>query len=193
MQKTPEANYPEWMGKLKKSLQQTRGAPESRYFQLATCDFRGMPQVRTLVLRELDSTSTILYAFSDLRTEKIAELRQCNDCALCWYFAANREQYRMSCKATVVTIQSDPNRLRACWNTMSEQGKKQYFWGHPKALLADSQTIKSEATTSEPPSHFCLIALEPYEVDYLSLKATPHHRMLHTKNNDEWVARAVIP
>lgn len=193
MLKTADSNSPDWISRLEKSLQQTRGIPESRYFQMATCNDQSLPQVRTLVLRELDNENQFLYAYSDLRTEKIAEIRLRSDCALCWYFAATREQYRITCKAKIITLDSEPERLYACWQSMSDHGKKQYFWGQPKTPLEDKQLLNNAGVSTKPPAHFCLIAFDPSEVDYLALKSSPHQRVLSIKDKKGWISRAVVP
>ncbi|WP_354667792.1 pyridoxamine 5'-phosphate oxidase family protein [Alteromonas sp. C1M14] len=181
------------MTRLVKSLQLTRQSPESRYFQLATCNNQGAPSNRTLVFRAMDKRRGELSVVSDLRTDKIADLRHNCKGAICWYFSDTREQYRFDVKSTIMSLQDHGDTLRAYWNNMSEPGKKQFLWGVPKTPRSGNDPLKVNHQPNDPPPHFCVITFAVVSGDYLCLKGNPQHRELYQHQQGQWHVTSVIP
>ncbi len=60
---------------------------------------------------------------------------------------------------------------------MSAKARSQFTWPTPGELYAE--TAPSETLTTSPSPNFCLLLLNPQEVDYLELKGEPHARWLY--------------
>lgn len=184
---------PLWRQQLTKSLHQTRNTPESRYFQLATCDADGLPQVRTVVFRGITDAHA-LEVISDTRTRKYMELSHQAQVQVCWYFAKTREQYRFSATAQILTQYDDAKRVTAHWKKLSDAGKKQFLWGKPGTPRDPSQPLMAEGDYSEVPDHFCLLSLQVQAVDYLNLRGNPQIREKHGIDAEgQWKMEAVTP
>ncbi|MCU7553970.1 pyridoxamine 5'-phosphate oxidase family protein [Alteromonas sp. ASW11-19] len=184
---------PLWRQQLTKSLHQTRSTPESRYFQLATCDSEGRPQCRTVVFRGI-SDQHELQVISDTRSGKWDDLQGNGFAQVCWYFAKTREQYRLDVTATCLKVADNPSLLAQYWQKLSDAGKKQFLWGTPNTPRDTNQPLLAESDFDDVPEHFCLLALKVTAVDYLSLRGNPQYRERHyTDSAGDWVAKPVIP
>ncbi|WP_414830683.1 pyridoxamine 5'-phosphate oxidase family protein [Alteromonas sp. H39] len=184
---------PLWRQQLTKSLHQTRNTPESRYFQLATCDANGLPQCRTVVYRGI-TDGHALEVISDTRTSKYQEISQQQGVQVCWYFAKTREQYRFTAKADIITTDEDARRVASHWQKLSDAGKKQFLWGEPDTRRDPTLPLLAEGDFNEVPAHFCLLNLTVKAVDYLSLRGNPQIREKHIKDaSGEWVVNSVVP
>ena len=184
---------PQWRQGLTKSLHQTRSMPESRYFQLATVDSDGVPHCRTVVFRGITDDNQLI-VISDTRSEKFEQLGQNSHAQACWYFSKTREQYRFSCKATLVTVLQAPDLVTNQWNKLSDAGKKQFLWGKPGTPRQDSSALQVDGDFDHVPSHFCIILFSIENVDYLNLRGNPQHREWHKKDEEgNWVCQSIIP
>lgn len=182
-----------WIPRLIKSLQLCRQSPESRYFQLATCNAEGKPSNRSLVFRTMDEIQGAIFVVSDLRTDKIADLRNNEQGAICWYFAHTREQYRFDVRGTILSLNDDGKTVATYWHNMSEPGKKQFLWGVPKSPRVHREPLKANQQSNDPPEHFCVIKFTVQRADYLCLKGNPQYRHLYEKQQGEWRTTHVIP
>ena len=169
---------PQWRQGLTKSLHQTRSVPESRYFQLASVDSNGVPYCRTVVFRGVTDDNQLV-VISDTRSEKFEQLSQTPEAHVCWYFSKTREQYRFSCKASLVTLEQDDELVTSQWNKLSDAGKKQFLWGEPGTPRNDGSALQIEGSFDKVPNHFCTILLAINSVDYLNLRGNPQHREWH--------------
>ena len=184
---------PQWRQGLTKSLHQTRSVPESRYFQLASVDSNGVPYCRTVVFRGVTDDNQLV-VISDTRSEKFEQLSQTPEAHVCWYFSKTREQYRFSCKASLVTFEQDDELVTSQWNKLSDAGKKQFLWGEPGTPRNDGSALQIEGSFDKVPNHFCTILLAINSVDYLNLRGNPQHREWHHKDdNGNWVSQSLIP
>ncbi len=184
---------PQWRQGLTKSLHHTRSMPESRYFQLASVDDKGLPFCRTVVYRGLTDDNQLVI-ISDTRSEKYKQLKANEHAHVCWYFAKSREQYRFGCTAACITWQSDSDLLTLHWNKLSDAGKKQFMWGEPGTPRNDGAALHIEGSFDEVPPHFCVILLAVETVDYLSLRGNPQHREWHQKDAmGNWISQSLIP
>lgn len=186
---------PLWLERLTSSLQQSKNQSESRFLQLATVDSLGHPANRTVVFRGLDDDDMSLIFISDLRSEKIAHLKETPIAECCWYFTRTREQYRLRVGCTIITPECD--RLGVCqysWDQLSDSAKAQFLWGEPKTSRDASQTLKPNGALEDMPTHFCVIKAKVEHVDYLNLLANPQSRELHfVDDSGNWATENVIP
>ncbi len=191
----------DWQSLLHNSLESTRDEPESRFFQLATIDSKGMSQNRTVVCRDVfnqhdnRAQQDTVWFISDTRSAKFAELSYQPNAAVCWYFTTTREQYRLNVTAVIRTPKSDRSLCEHYWQLLSASAREQFLWGQPASPRAQpQQPLQSNvADTNEVPAHFCVVALQINEVDYLNLKGNPQQRQHFVKRNEQWHCADLIP
>lgn len=183
----------QWRQNLVKSLHQSKSMPESRYFQMATIDAQGFPCNRTVVYRGITEHNQI-EVISDTRSDKFNHLSNNPISQLCWYFSKTREQYRFTCRASIVTLRDGPDMLKSHWAKLSDAGKKQFLWGRPGTPRNTGAPLNIEGDFNCIPEHFCVILLSVEFVDYLSLRGNPQYREQHHKDAEgNWVCQSVIP
>jgi hypothetical protein len=141
------------------------------YIQLATIRPDGTPANRTVVFRGFLERPDRLLCASDARGDKVGQLHRNPAVELCWYFPRSREQFRLRGTATLIEA-GDP--------------------GGPREELAVFD-IPAPAKAS-PPAEFCLIVMEPEQVDHLALRPFPHKRDVYERDGaGKWFVTAVNP
>ncbi|WJG09897.1 pyridoxamine 5'-phosphate oxidase family protein [Aliiglaciecola sp. LCG003] len=200
----PTLERPIWRSHLHHSLDSNEHLRESTYLQFTTVSCQGLPEVRTVVFRGFVPNSHGLMVHTDVRSGKISQLRRNSNAALCWYFAKTREQYRLSAKVVVVDAQyaqSHPfSALRdKQWLTLSPSAQQSYWWPKPRTTIGlndEYQThgsIPATQNLEQVSPHFCLLVIEPSQIDYLHLATTPHLRIVHRVSQQGWHSQNVNP
>ncbi|HEY9861042.1 MAG TPA: hypothetical protein V6D16_16165, partial [Candidatus Obscuribacterales bacterium] len=84
---------------------------------------------------------------------------------------------------------------KTAWQELSDAARLQFTWptpGQPKQEAAAFAAQPPDAT--EPLPHFCLLLLEPEQVDHLELRGDPQNRCLYQRNlNQDWSAQSINP
>jgi pyridoxamine 5'-phosphate oxidase len=185
-----------WRSPLSRALHRNRALANARYVQLATVRPDGRPANRTLVFRGfLDSA---LKFVTDRRSEKPGQIQHQPWGEICWYFPKTREQFRLLGELTVVTEEyPDPELLKArrmLWHDLSEGGRSQFAWAHPgQSRDAEDSFTQPAPDPLNPLPQFCLLLLEPTQVDHLELRGDPQNRYLYVKDGEEWLTQSVNP
>ncbi len=187
-----------WRSPLARALHRNRSLAASRYPQLATVRPDGRPANRTLVFRGFWQQTNDLQFITDQRSQKVDQLQHSAWGELCWYFAKTREQFRLAGKLSLMTAeQPDPSLALArtvIWQNLSDSARQQFAWPHPGG---DRQEQAFEATLPDaqiPLTNFCLLLLEPTQVDHLELRGDPQNRWLYQRqDNGEWSFKAINP
>lgn len=176
-----------WRSPLAHALHRNRALPYARYVQLATIRVDGRPANRTLVFRGFLENTNQLRFITDRRSEKAEQLKVQPWGEICWYFPKTREQFRILGNLTLVSADEADERLlkarKMLWHDLSEGGRSQFAWAHPK----QAKTEPLEQMTVDPLnplSTFCLLLLEPIQVDHLELRGDPQNRYLYSKAED---------
>lgn len=187
-----------WRLPLARALHRNRSLVYARYLQLATVRPDGSPANRTVVFRGFLEETNQLQFVTDARSQKVANLDHHPWGEACWYFPHTREQFRLSGLLTLVSeTHPDPDLQQArqrSWQALSDAARTQFTWPHPgqprnadgfNALLPDPAT---------PLSHFCLLLLQPHQVDHLELRGDPQNRYLYCLNEAlEWSMQTINP
>jgi len=177
-----------WRSPLAHALHRNRALPYARYVQLATLRTDGRPANRTVVFRGFLENTNQLRFITDRRSEKTGQLEGQPWGEICWYFPKTREQFRILGTLRVVSADhADEEMLKArkmLWHDLSDGGRSQFAWASPK----QPKTAPLEQTTPDPLnplSTFCLLLLEPTQVDHLELRGDPQNRYLYSKEEQE--------
>jgi PPOX class probable FMN-dependent enzyme len=188
-----------WLPSLILAIYQNRSAPNSRFAQMATVRADGRPANRTVVFRGFLGNSPRLTFVTDARSAKVAELERDSRAELCWYFPVTHTQFRISGPTTIVRSGSGDAGLlearRAAWSDLAEAVRVSFTWpapGEPREIHGPFPSIHPDQET--PPAHFCLLILDPKEVDMLELNGNPQNRWAfrHTES-DRWQGTEINP
>ena len=187
------ADRSNWRDLLDASLAKSdRSTP---FVQLATVDPSGSPAVRTVVFRTFLEPGSRLCFGTDLRSAKVEQITAHPVAAVCWYFTATREQYRLTGRLEVVrsNIGGVLSEERArVWASLSETARQVYSWPPPGEPLADAGEFTRPAPVV-PPACFGVLVLNPEHVDYLDVKTQPHQRTIFQLVAGAWIADPVNP
>jgi PPOX class probable FMN-dependent enzyme len=189
-----------WRSLLSQALERNCSLAYARYLQLATVRADGRPANRTLVFRGFLADTARLKFVTDARTQKIAEIEHQPWAEACWYFPQTREQFRITGALKLVKADcADVNLQQArqiSWQELSEAARLQFAW-------PDSGRTKADAAAFEPPlppvdkplPNFCLLLLEPVQVDHLELRGEPQNRTIYSwcDREQSWSTQAVNP
>ncbi|KAL3815145.1 hypothetical protein ACJIZ3_016413 [Penstemon smallii] len=157
----------------------------------ATVASNGRPANRTVVYRGFQDDSDKIQINTDNRSRKI-----------CWYFTESWEQFRISGHVDVIDgTNPDPTKLQQrekSWFACSPRSRLQYVGPTPKlpSLSEQPSQISSLDPSIGPVDAFCLLILDPDQVDYLNLKS--NERLIFTSGPSSggekfWTSERVNP
>lgn len=187
-----------WRPVLARALYRNRALAYARYFQLATVREDGRPANRTVVFRGFLPDSNQLMIVSDLRSQKVPQIRQTPWAEICWYFPKTREQFRFSGSLMLVDQSDlDPQRQQAysqTWQTLSDSARAQFHWPTPGQPYDPALAIPEPPEhQDEPAKNFLLMLFEPTVADHLELRSHPNIRHLYQFDQDQWQTEMVNP
>lgn len=173
-----------WRSALARALHQNRSLVYARYVQLATVRIDGRPANRTVVFRGFLEPTNQLKFITDNRSDKADQIAQQAWAEVCWYFPKSREQFRLLGKLTLVEANHpDANLIKARqtqWQDLSDAARLQFAWPAPgQPRTTDSNFNPPPPDPLQPLPNFCLLLLDPVQVDHLQLKGEPQNRYLH--------------
>jgi len=187
-----------WRSPLARALHRNRALPNARYFQLATLRLDGRPANRTVVFRGFLDGTNQLKVVTDARSEKAEQVDTAPWGEACWYFPTTREQFRFLGQLTLVREDcSDETLLQArgrSWQELSDAARAQFTWSHPGKPRDESGFNAPLPDRSIPLAHFCLLLLNPFQVDHLELRGEPQNRYTYSLNDAMgWCIEAINP
>ncbi|KAK4415814.1 Pyridoxine/pyridoxamine 5'-phosphate oxidase 2 [Sesamum alatum] len=192
-----------WKQLLLSSIQSNSHLKHHSYFQLATVASNGRPSNRTVVFRGFQDDDDKILINTDNRSRKIDELEHCPFAEICWYFTESWEQFRINGSVDVIDgTNLDPLKLEQrekSWFACSPKSRLQYMAPTPR--LPSLNELPSETPSSMDPSigpvaAFCLLVLDPAQIDYLNLKS--NERLIFTSGLSSdgeklWTSEKVNP
>ncbi|BAZ52947.1 pyridoxamine 5'-phosphate oxidase-related FMN-binding protein [Nostoc sp. NIES-4103] len=188
-----------WRGAIAHALHRNRSLVYARYLQLATIGLNNRPANRTVVFRGFLQDTNQLKFVTDSRSEKAEQIQQQPWAEICWYFPNTREQFRINGYLTLVASDNHPNlqpARKTSWQELSDAGRIQFAWPHP----GKPRDAAPEAFAPPPPNptqplpNFCLLLLDPVQVDHLELRGEPQNRRIYQRDeNQQWSSQEVNP
>jgi len=186
-----------WRSAIAHALHRNRSLVYARYLQLATVKANGHPANRSVVFRGFLPDTNQLKFVTDARSDKIDQIQQQPWAEACWYFPNTREQFRISGYLTLVGDESQPHLLparMATWQELSDAARLQFAWPHPGKDKEDQVAFNPPPPDPQKPiPNFCLLLLEPKQVDHLELRGEPQNRYIYRLDDQEWSVQAVNP
>ena len=187
-----------WRAPLSRALHLHRSQPhDSRYFQLATVTSEGRPANRTVVFRGFLKPTNQLIIITDIRSAKITHIEHQPWVEACWYFSKTREQFRLAGTITLVGVNNTDSILdrarKETWKNISVKARTQFAWPTPGEPRVDKELVTLEPP-SDPSPNFCLLLLNPQQVDYLELKGETHSRLFYYLDDSQtWHISSINP
>ncbi len=189
-----------WRSPLTLALQYNRSLAYSRYLQLATVRADGRPANRTVVFRGFFEDRDQLKFITDTRSQKPEQIEHQPWAEACWYFPKTREQFRILGSLTLVKADCPDTTLQQArqttWKELSDAARLQFAWPHPGQPKAELTAFEPPPPLShEPLPNFCLLLLEPVQVDRLQLRGEPQNRTIYSWDDGKqiWSTQEVNP
>jgi hypothetical protein len=164
--------------------------------QVATSGLDGAPKIRTIVLRQVDRDRHTVTFHTDIRSEKIAELKRDARIALVGCDLDAGLQIRLEGVAGIV---DRGERKEAIWNSSRPRTLILY-----RAPLRPGTRIESpddahlrpddgDAGQAAGIENFCLVDIEVSKIDYLDLSPGGHIRARFIRDADSWHGAWIAP
>ncbi|MFN6564399.1 MAG: Npun_F5749 family FMN-dependent PPOX-type flavoprotein [Nostoc sp. ChiSLP01] len=189
-----------WRSAIAHALHRNRSLVYARYLQLATIQASDRPANRTVVFRGFLEETNQLKFITDSRSAKADQIQQQPWAEACWYFPNTREQFRLAGCLTLVGNDDSHEDLQpariSIWQELSDAARLQFAWPHPgKPRVQELQAFEPPAPDPlQPVPNFCLLLLDPVQVDHLELRGEPQNRRLyHCDENKEWFCEEINP
>lgn len=189
-----------WRSAIAHALHRNRSLVYARYLQLATVQPNGRPANRTLVFRGFLEDTNQLKFITDSRSAKADQIQQQPWAEVCWYFPNTREQFRITGCLTLVSSDDSHQDLKldriSIWQELSDAARLQFAWPHPgKPRLENPEAFAPPAPDPvQPLPNFCLLLLDPLQVDHLELRGEPQNRKFYRRDeNQEWFCEEINP
>lgn len=189
-----------WRGAIAHALDRNSSLVYSRYLQLATVQPNGRPANRTLVFRNFLEDTNQLKFIIDSRSAKADQIQQQPWAEVCWYFPNTREQFRITGCLTLVSGDHSHQDLQpariSIWQELSDAARLQFAWPEPgKPRVLESEAFEPPAPDPvQPLPNFCLLLLDPVQVDHLELRGEPQNRRFYRRDeNQEWFCEEINP
>ncbi|MEA5575746.1 Npun_F5749 family FMN-dependent PPOX-type flavoprotein [Anabaena sp. UHCC 0451] len=188
-----------WRSLITRALHKNRSLVYSRYLQLATVRENGLPANRTVVFRGFLEDTNQLKFITDIRSAKAEQISKQPAAEICWYFPNTREQFRISGNLILITANSHPHLQPArmkMWQELSDAARLQFAWPDPGEMRVRTPEAFTPPAPDpiEPVENFCLLLLEPTEVDHLELRGEPQNRTFYQiDENQEWYYQEINP
>ncbi|MBZ5488075.1 pyridoxamine 5'-phosphate oxidase family protein [Halomonas aquamarina] len=160
-----------------------RHAP-ARQPTLATVSENGMPQARTVVLREADPQAATLATYTDIHSHKIAALRAHPVAALHVWDAEQKLQLRLEADVTLLSGEEASAR----WQQIPEHARAAYSSGS-----APGEPIAEALAYTKTPAQnaFAVLWFEVKAIEALHLGR--QHRRAVFKRADNWAGQWLVP
>ncbi len=189
-----------WRSTIAHALHRNRSLVYARYLQLATVQANNRPANRTVVFRGFLEDTNQLKFITDSRSAKTDQIVQQPWAEACWYFPNTREQFRIAGCLTLVGNDNSHKDLQpariSTWQELSDAARLQFAWPHPgKPRIVEAQAFEPPAPNCvQPVPNFCLVLLDPVQVDHLELRGEPQNRRLyHRDENQQWLCEEINP
>lgn len=147
---------------------------------LATVDADGLPQVRTVILRQVDIASHQLTFFTDSRAPKVSQLLAQPKASL--LFWSKRLSWQLRVQAQVTVLLEGP-RLESVWDNLAQSPTAPDYLSLP----APGTVLQSSQAAPDSVPHIAILVAEVQEIDWLELARSGHRRAQLRGHEAQWL------
>lgn len=149
---------------------------------LATVGTDGLPEARTVVLRQADASSANLVFYTDSRSPKVAELKATPHASL--VFWSKRLSWQLRVQAQV-SVQTSGPQVDTTWERLRQSPAAGDYLAAaaPGAVLPDAAAMPEHAGVHH---HLGIVSAQVLAMDWLELARTGHRRAVLTATDFEW-------
>lgn len=162
---------------------------------VATADDAGAwPQVRTVVLRDVDADAAVLRFHTDRRSPKVAELTKLPHIAVHAYDGPRKLQLRLRGH---VTMHSDDALADQAWRSSRPSSRLCYRVpmapGTEIAAPDEADYVAAKADGDPGREHFAAVCVHVRHIDWLYLAAGGHRRAQWRRRGAGWRGEWLVP
>ena len=155
---------------------------------LASTDADGLPDARTVVLRQVDAVAGLLTFYTDSRSPKVAQLQAQAQAMLVFWSARLSWQLRVRVVCTVITAGPQVDALWEGVKQSAAAGDYLSLLPPGAVLLQDSSTPEAETADGLTPAHhFAVLHAQVLQMDWLELSREGHRRAQLSATTWEWL------
>lgn len=148
-----------------------------------------IPSQRTVVMRKFDSDFSVTI-YTDVRSQKILELKKQPLASLLFWHPKKKIQVRMSGK---MEMASQTEETQTIWKTIPPASHLSYTTRLPPGAVVDSpEKVELDPSASDG-RHFALLHFRPSEIDILQLNRGLHLRAGFHFKNGGWEGEWRVP
>jgi pyridoxamine 5'-phosphate oxidase len=167
---------------------------------VATVGSDGLPHQRTMVLRAVDPTQGMLRFHTDIRSHKVSDLAANNVVSVLAYDAKSKVQVRLTGTAEV---EQDGPTAGAAWANTSPSSRRAYLVepgpgtkvDQPMSGLGEKWEglVPSLEDSEAGRGPFAVMIVTLNRLEWLTLAASGHRRVVFDRVNGEWRGQWLIP
>jgi general stress protein 26 len=155
---------------------------------LASADAKGLPDARTVVLRQVDTVAAQLTFYTDNRSPKVAQLHAQAAAMLVFWSARLSWQLRVRVACSVITAGPE---VEALWQGVKQSAAAGDYLSPrpPGAVLPPDRGAAdtTKASAAAPTHSFALLRAQVLQMDWLELSRDGHRRAQLIANTWEWL------
>jgi pyridoxamine 5'-phosphate oxidase len=153
---------------------------------LASANADGLPDARTVVLRQVDAVAGQLTFYTDSRSPKVAQLQSQASAVLVFWSARLSWQLRVRVACSVITAGPE---VGALWQGVQQSAAAgDYLSPLPPGAVLPPSSGPADAANAPAPTHsFALLRAQVIQMDWLELSRDGHRRAQLSANTWEWL------
>jgi len=146
---------------------------------LSSVDAQGIPQARTVVLREVNTNTRELTFYTDRRSPKVAELQAAPLTALVFWSKRLSWQLRVAAR---VRVDTTGRLIDAAWARVSQSAAA----GDYLSATAPGSPLQHQNNAPNKHHNMAILTAQIDVLDWLELARSGHRRALVTPDRTEW-------
>ena len=190
----PTDLFKEWFNEAKKTEINDPNA-----FSLATCDKKGVPSVRIVLLKDFSNNGLVFY--TNLNSKKSNDIKENPNGSICFHWKSLLRQIRINGKVTLVSDQvADEYYLSRAYESRigAWASKQSEELNSREQLLKSIQDYKKKYSNKSDvprPSHWSGWILSPDSIEFwLDGENRIHERLKYNKDNSgKWIKSLLSP
>jgi pyridoxamine 5'-phosphate oxidase len=163
------------------------------FLSFCNVDEQGWPQARTVVLRGVDEAARQIWFHTDIRSPKIAQLRQNPQAACLFYDREGQRQLRLQVQAE---LHHDDFVAAKAWKQSAERSRRCYINPFPPGEKIEwhAEALPDRAMdVQDGYAHFVVAKLQIQSLEILDLSHEGHQRVLIDLSGDKPLIQRLAP